>query len=195
MNSILERHPRFSRTRSRRAATTVAALATLALGGAACGGSDAVAPSLADGTGRATVTGVVSAGGVGLAYFFHSVRSDPNAIEDFRISIAPAVPTAGITWQVQFVNYYTGRLAVGSYVLTPANPGSGNPTASFYYTPNSSGTLQIYPVTSGQLLVTSSSPSGIRGTFTFTAANFGGGGVVTVEGAFSAKCMPGTACQ
>jgi hypothetical protein len=44
-------------------------------------------------------------------------------------------------------------------------------------------------------VITSSSATMVRGTFTFTGTNASGGtGTVTVQGSFSAPCAPGTTC-
>jgi hypothetical protein len=109
-----------------------------------------------------------------------------------RIVIAP-VSQSTTTWELQIANY-SGRPAVGTYQLSPLSASSANPTASFYYT--SGGNIQMFNSSSGQLVITSSSPSAVHGTFTFTATDpSGGAGSVTAQGSFNAQCAPGMACQ
>jgi hypothetical protein len=46
------------------------------------------------------------------------------------------------------------------------------------------------------LVITSSSSSAVRGTFTFTATDpTSGTSSVTAHGSFDAQCAPGVACQ
>lgn len=165
---------------------TVAASA-LVLFTSACGGDGPVAPGM--GSGSLTATGAVSASGSGMA-LFQSVSSGGTSL--FQIVIAPVTQSATL-WQLQIANY-TGRLAAGTYNLLPLSPSSGAPTATLYYT--SGGNMQLFNSTSGQLVITSSSPLAVRGTFTFTASDPGGApGTVTAQGSFNAQCAPGTGCQ
>jgi len=160
----------------------------LALAATACGG-DALGPGATEGTGTVTASGAVSASGNGLA-LFQSISSGGTSL--FQAFIAPTSQTTAATWQLQIVNY-SGRLAVGTYTLSPLSVSSVDPTANFYYT--SGGTANMFNSTSGQLVITTSSSSSVRGTFTFTATNATGGtGTVTVQGSFNALCAPGIAC-
>jgi hypothetical protein len=70
---------------------------------------------------------------------------------------------------------------------------SSDPTVSLYYM--SGGTMQMFNSTSGQLIITSSSPSSVRGTFTFMATDpEGGTATVIAHGTFNAQCAPGLTC-
>jgi uncharacterized protein DUF6252 len=174
--------------RVRQAALTLSTSALLSLAGVACGGDGPLGPGSL-GTGSLTASGAVSASGSGLA-LFQSISSGGTSL--FQIVIAPLSQSA-TTWQLQIANY-SGRLAVGTYNLSPLSASSVDPTASFYYT--SGGTMQMFNSTSGELVITSSSSSAVRGTFTFTATDPAGGtGSVTAQGSFNAQCAPGVACQ
>jgi hypothetical protein len=173
-------------SRSQRRALALAISAFLSLAAAGCGG-DLLAPGL--GTGSLTASGAVSASGSGLAVF-QSISSGGTSL--FQIAITP-VSQSATTWQLQIANY-SGRLAAGTYALSPLSPSSTNPTANFYYT--SSGTIQQFNSTSGQLVITSSSSSEVRGTFNFTATNPSAStSSVTAQGSFTAQCAPGVTCQ
>jgi|SRR3954470_4590542 hypothetical protein len=167
---------------------SVGAFALLSLAVLGCGGDGPVAPGL--GNGSVTVTGAVSTSGNGLA-LFQSVTTGGTSL--FQMVIAPLTQSA-VIWELQIANY-SGRPATGTYNLSPLSASSSEPTASFYYT--SGGTMQFFTSTSGQLVITASSPTRVAGTFTFSAtdASVGGAGSVTVTGTFSAQCAPGTACQ
>lgn len=174
-------------SRSRRRALTLATSALLSLAVVGCGSDGPVAPGL--GAGSVTASGAVTASVSGLA-LFQSVSSGGTSL--FQIVIAP-VSQSATTWSLQIVNY-SGRLAAGTYNLSPLSASSSTPTASFYYT--SGGNLQMFNSTSGQLVITSSSSSAVRGTFTFTGADpAGGASSVTANGSFDAQCAPGITCQ
>jgi hypothetical protein len=165
---------------------TVAASVVVSLAATGCGSDSLLAPGI--GSGTLTASGAVSASGSGLA-IFQSVSSGGTSL--FQILIAPTTQTSP-TWQVQIANY-SGRPAAGTYDLTALSPSSTNPTATFYYA--SGGTTQMFNSTSGQLVITSSSPSSVRGTYTFTATDpSGGAATVTANGAFNAQCPPGLGC-
>jgi len=173
---------------SRRAALVLAMPALLSLAASACGGDGPLAPTA--GTGNLTASGAVSASGSGLA-LFQSVSSGGTSL--FQIVVVPVSQTVTATWQLQIVNY-SGRLAVGTYQLSPLSVGSPDPTANFYYT--NAGAMTAFSSTSGELVITSSSSSSVRGTFAFTATPVAGGtGSVTAHGSFNAQCAPGTTCQ
>jgi hypothetical protein len=173
-------------SRSKRLALALAITAPLSLAAVGCS-SDLLAPGL--GTGSVTASGAVSASGSGLAVF-QSITSGGTSV--FQIAVAPVTQSA-TTWQLQIVNY-SGRLAVGTYALSPLSSSSTNPTANFYYT--SSGTMQQFNSTSGQLVITSSSSSEVRGTFNFTGTNPSAStSSVTAQGSFTAQCAPGVTCQ
>ena len=178
----------------RRRAGLVAAVAfgALALTVPSCGGDGLFGP---DGRPRGTMTasGAVSASGEGLAYF-QSISSGDVGM--FQISVAPATPTndpaQSVIWHVQIVRY-AQRPAPGTYAISPLSPSSSEPAATFYYT--SDGTLELFSATAGELVITSSSPTSVRGTFTFTATSATNGArSVSVQGAFTAVCPPGAAC-
>lgn len=154
---------------------------------AGCGGDGPVAPGL--GSGNVTATGTVNASGNGVA-LFQSISSGSMSL--FQVVLAPASQST-TTWELQIANY-TGRPAPGSYNLKPLSASSSDPTATFYYI--SGGNIQTFNSTSGQLVITSSSPTGVRGTFTFTATDPSGGpGTITANGSFNAPCAPGMGCQ
>ena len=165
---------------------TIAAASLLLLATPACGG-DSLGPGI--GSGTLTASGAVSASGSGPA-LFQSVTSGSTSL--FQVVLAPLSQSAN-TWTLQIANY-SGRLAVGTYNLTGLSPSSQNPTATFYYI--NGGNMQGFNSTSGQLVISSSSPSVVRGTFTFTATDIAGGAAtVTAHGSFDAQCAPGTMCQ
>ena len=152
-----------------------------------CG--DSLAPGEKPGTGNVTATGAVSASGSGIA-MFQSVSSGGSNL--FQILVAPLSQTAAPSWQIQIVSY-SGRLAAGTYALAPLSASSADPTASLYVT--SGGNMEMFNSSSGELVITSSSSTAVRGTFTFTATNVSGVGSVTAQGAFNAQCAPGISCN
>ena len=154
---------------------------------AACGGGDSLAPGL--GSGHVTATGTVTASGSGLA-LFQSASSGGLSI--FQIVLAPVSQSAN-TWELQIANT-TGRPATGTYNLKPLSASATDPTATFVYI--SGGNIQTFNSTSGQLVINSSSPTGVSGTFTFTATDASGGsGTISATGTFAAACAPGMTCQ
>jgi hypothetical protein len=181
-------HPRITRpSRNQRRALALATSAFLSLAAAGCGSDGPLAPGL--GSGTLTASGAVSVSASGLA-LFQSASSGGTSL--FQVLLAPL--SQGATgWTLQIANY-SGRLATGTYALSPLSASSPDPTANFYYT--SGGDIQSFNSTSGQLVITSSSPSEVRGTFTFTATDVAGGaGTVNVQGSFIAPCALGTTCQ
>ena len=173
-------------THTRRGLALVSS-AFLSLAAIGCGSDSPLAPGL--GSGSLTATGAVTASGSGLAVF-QSISSGGTSL--FQVVIAP-VSQSATTWQLQIANY-SGRLAAGTYNLGPLSASSTTPTANFYYT--SGGNIQSFSSTSGQLVITSSSSSAVRGTFTFTATDPAGGtSSVTAHGSFDAPCAPGITCQ
>jgi hypothetical protein len=161
---------------------------SLLLLASACGGS--TEPGERPGTASVTTTGAVSTSGSGVA-LFQSVSANGTSL--FQILLAQAdAASAAASWEIQVANY-SGRLAVGTYQLLPLSASPDSPTASFYYT--TGGSMGMYEATSGQLVITASSPSAVRGTLHFTGTNVGGMATVTVDGAFNASCVPGLACQ
>jgi Family of unknown function (DUF6252) len=179
---------RASSALSRRAAAVLAATALLTLAALGCGDGP-LAPGEKEGTGTITASGAVTASGSGLA-LFQSVSIGGTSL--FQILVAPAGQATTNTWELQIANY-SGRLAAGTYRLSALSPSSPDPTASFYYV--NGGTMDLYNSTSGELVITSSSPSAVKGTFTFTATRAGSTpSTVTAQGSFNAKCAPGLAC-
>jgi hypothetical protein len=182
--------PRSHTFQVRRAAFVVATSAVLSLVTAACGSDSILGPGV--GTGNVSASGAVTTSGSGLA-LFQSISSGGSSI--FQVVVVPvsAGQTTSPVWQLQIANY-SGRPAVGTYSLSPLSASSTDPTANFYYT--TGATIDSYNSVSGQLVITSSSPSAVRGTFTFTATNVSGGTAsVTVNGSFNAPCAPGMTCQ
>jgi hypothetical protein len=156
---------------------------------ASCGGAGISGPAR-DGTGNVSASGAVSASGEGLAVF-QSVSVGGTSL--FQIAVQPATPSSSGVWQLQIVRY-AARPTVGTYQLTELSTSSQDPTANFYYTV--SGTMEMFTATSGELVITSSSTTAVRGTFTFTAeSTTSSARTVTVQGTFAAMCPPGAACQ
>jgi hypothetical protein len=177
-----------SRWNRRRALALTSALLTLTA--TACGGDNPLAPGAAEGMGSLTTSGAVSTSGSGIA-LFQSISSGGTSL--FQIVVVPASQATAATWQLQIVNY-SGRLAVGTYQLSALSATSLDPTANFYYT--SGGAMSMFNSISGQLVIISSSPSAVRGTFTFTGTSATGStGSVTANGSFNAQCAPGITCQ
>jgi hypothetical protein len=173
-------------SRRQRRAMVLSTLAFFSLTAAGCGSDGPTAPGV--GTGSITATGAVSTSGSGLA-LFQSISSGGTSL--FQVVIAP-LSQGATTWQLQIANY-SGRLEAGTYSLTPLSAGSSTPTANFYYT--TGGAMQMFNSTSGELVITASSSSAVRGTFTFTATDPAGGtSAVTVQGSFNAPCAPGMGC-
>jgi len=169
-----------------RRTTMAAASMILSLAGTGCGSDSVLGPGL--GYGNLSASGAVTASGSGLA-LFQSVSSGGTNL--FQILIAP-ISQSTTSWQLQIANY-SGRLEEGTYNLSALSPSSPDPTASLYYT--SGGTMQMFNSTSGQLTITSSSTSSVRGTFTFTATDpEGGTATVIANGTFNAQCAPGLTC-
>lgn len=174
------------KTQIARRTMTLATFSLLALTAGGCGGDNPLAPGV--GSGSVTASGAVSASGSGLAVF-QSIASGGTSL--FQIVIAP-VSTSATTWSLQIASY-SGRPVSGTYTLGPLSASSTNPTANFYYT--SGGSIQSFNSSSGQLVITKSSPSEVRGTFTFTATDPAGGtSSVTAHGSFTAQCAPGMTC-
>jgi hypothetical protein len=162
-------------------------LAIFCLATAGCGSDSLLGPGL--GNGSLTASGVVSVSGTGFAVF-QSASSGGTSL--FQIVIAPLTQSSTV-WELQIANY-SGRLAVGTYGLSPLSGSSTNPTATFFYAPGA--TMQLFNSTSGQLVITSSSSSEVRGTYTFTATDTSDGTrSVTVHGSFTAQCTPGAPCE
>ena len=171
----------------RRRTLALATFALVSLAALGCGSDGPLAPGL--GSGSVSASGAVSASGSGLA-MFQSMSSGGTSL--FQVLIAP-ISQGSTTWQLQIANY-SGRLTPGTYTLAPLSASSTDPTASFYYT--SGANMQVFNSTSGQLVITSSSASSVRGNFTFTGTDASGGtSSVTVNGSFDAPCAPGLTCQ
>jgi hypothetical protein len=187
MDQVRTRRAHSARSKGRRAVAGLAASALLALTAIACGG-DATGPS-GPGTGNMTATGAVSTSGSGLA-LFQSTSTTGGSL--FQLLVAPTSQTTAATWQIQIANY-SGRPAAGTYALSPLSASSTNPTANFYYTSGSS--IRMFNATSGQLVITSSTSSAVRGTYTFTGVEVNGTSTVAAQGSFDALCAPGMSCQ
>jgi hypothetical protein len=176
MSAVSSASARSRRSTIRRA--TQALMVLLSLGVGACG--DGTGPS-GPGTGSATISGAVSASGGGISLF---------ASEQGLFEVLVASTTG--TWQIQIANY-SGRPEMGTYALTPLDPSSESPTAALYHA--SPAGVTMYESTSGQLVITSSSASSVRGTFSFTGRDVDGTATVTVQGSFDARCAEGVVCQ
>lgn len=156
-----------------------AAIVSLTVGG--CGSDSPLGP--APGTGSLTSTGALNLSGSGPA--------------DIRI-MADRQPTFGIVidhflndqieWELQIYKNNSAQLEVGTYNLGPPSESATNPTAALaYYIGGTANPLwRGFNSTSGQLVITESSPSVVRGTFNFAATEFGGTASVTVNGSFYA---------
>jgi hypothetical protein len=158
----------------------------LALGVVSC--SDGVTvPGM--GSANVSASGAVSASGDGVA-IFQSVNTGGTSL--FQIAMQPVLPPDGATWQVQVVRY-ADRPAIGTYQLVALSPSTTEPTAFFYYA--NAGTTEMFGAVSGELTITSSSPTSVRGAFTFTAqSTTNSARTVTVQGSFTAECPPGATC-
>lgn len=186
--SVVQPLPSARPSSTRRGAITLALTAMISVTGIACGSDGPLGPGFG-GTGSMTATGAVSASGSGLA-LFQSTSGGGASL--FQILVAPLSQTPA-TWQLQIANY-SGRPGTGTYTLSPLSPSSPDPTATFYYANGAS--MDAYNSVSGQLVITSSSSTSVRGTFSFTATNASGGaGSVTVQGSFNAECAPGLPCE
>jgi hypothetical protein len=127
--------------------------------------------------------------GAGVAVF-QSVSVGGTSL--FQVAVQPGAATGDGVWQLQIVRY-AERPAVGTYPILELSSTSTDPTANFYYT--SDGTMEMFAAASGELVITSSSPTEVRGTFTFTAeSTTNATRTVTVQGSFVAACPPGTTC-
>jgi hypothetical protein len=163
------------------------AAVVVSLAALSCGGTDITGPGL--GTGNVSASGTVAASGQGVA-IFQSVSVGGQSL--FQIAVQPAAPGGGGTWQLQIVRY-ADRPAAGTYQIVELSGSSADPTANFYYT--NGGTMELFAAVSGELVITSSSPTAVRGTFTFAAeSTTNSARSVTVQGSFAAACPPGTTC-
>jgi hypothetical protein len=159
----------------------------LGLGLVSCGG-DSISGPPGLGTGNVSASGAVSASGQGVA-IFQSVSVGGTSL--FQVAVQPATST-GVTWQLQIVRY-ASRPAAGTYQIVDLASSSTNPTANFFYT--NGGSMEMFAAASGELVITSSSPTGVSGTFTFTGeSTTSSARTVTVQGEFAAICPPGTTC-
>lgn len=179
-------HYRGRRSRFQRGAQIIATAATFSFI-AGCGSDGPLAPGL--GSGNLAASGAVSASGSGVA-LFQSASS--GGLTVFQIVLAPISQSAN-TWELQIATS-AGRPATGTYDLKPLSASSADPTATFVYI--NGGNIQTFNSTSGQLTITSSSPTTVRGTFAFTATDPSGGtATITAIGSFNAPCAPGMSCQ
>ena len=107
--------------------------------------------------------------------------------------IAP-IGQSSTSWNLQIINY-PGRPVAGTYDILPPSVSSATPGARLmYYTGGTiNPTIQTFSSTSGRLVVTSSSPLEVQGTFSFSATD--GVSSVAVSGSFNAVCAPGYVCQ
>jgi hypothetical protein len=163
-------------------------MVVLLLGLAACGGNGISGPPDL-GTGNVSASGAVSASGDGVAIFQSVSIGGTNM---FQIAVQPATSTGDAVWQLQIVRY-AERPPVGTYQLIELSSNSTDPTANFYYT--NAGTMEMFAAVSGQLVITSSSPTAVLGTVTFTGVSTTSSTrSVTVQGSFAASCPTGTTC-
>jgi hypothetical protein len=164
------------------------ACALVALASVACGDGDPTSPdNLREGTGTVSTSGAVRTSGSGVA-FFQSIGS--GNLRVFQIVVAPASQSGNNVWALQIASS-AGRPAAGTYQLTSSS-GPTNILANFSYV--SGGRIDMYTATSGEVVITSSSTSAVRGTINFTGATFDGTGTVTTQGSFNARCAPGFEC-
>jgi hypothetical protein len=164
---------------------TIVAALVLGIGTLSCGGDSITGL----GKGNVSASGAVSAAGEGVA-IFQSVSVSGQSL--FQVAVQPVTSTGDGTWQLQIVRY-ADRPVAGTYQLVELSTTSTDPTANFAYM--SGGTTELFAAVSGQLVITSSSPTTVRGTFSFTAqSTTNTARSVTVQGSFSATCAPGTTC-
>jgi hypothetical protein len=111
----------------------------------------------------------------------------------FQITIVPSLPSP--SWEITV----TGNvlpLPPGTY---PFSTTLNDPTAlRAAFDSRSGGTVTAYYATSGELVITSSSPFVVRGSMRFTAANGPGSSAaqtMTVESTLSAACLLDGMCQ
>ncbi len=160
----------------------------LVAGTISCGGDEALGPAR-DGTGNVSASGAVSTSGQGAA-LFQSVSISGTSL--FQIAVQPATAPSGGVWQLQIVRY-AERPTVGTYQLAELSSSSLDPTANFYYTV--AGTMEMFTATSGEMVITSSSATVVRGTFSFTAESSANSArTVTVQGSFAALCPSAMTC-
>jgi hypothetical protein len=160
----------------------------LGLGLVSCGG-DSISGPPGLGTGNVSASGAVSASGQGVA-IFQSVSVGGTSL--FQVAVQPGAATGDGVWQLQIARY-AERPAVGTYQLVELSATSTDPTANFYYT--SAGSMEMFAAVSGELVITSSSPTAVRGTFTFAAeSTTNSARTVAVQGSFAAVCPPGATC-
>jgi len=146
------------------------------------------------GLGNATVTttGAVSVSGNAIAVFQSGTFGNASL---FQIVVTPSISET-TPWEIS-VAAPVPRLAVGTYPFT--TPGSPSPIAleaTFGTRNGTTGTT--YLATSGELVITSSSPLVVRGTIHFTASTTPGSSTapaVTVESDFTATCLLAGECQ
>ncbi len=110
-------------------------------------------------------------------------------------SAAPASGLFGIGLTTADGKFLLSFARTGARPTTGTYPLGTNPlvgfTASINVGPVGPGQF-AYTSTSGALTITESSPSSIKGSFSFTAqATFGGGPAASVTGSFSAVCPTG----
>jgi len=159
----------------------------LALAVQSCGGDGIT--GLGSGEGNVSVSGAVSASGKGLAFFQSTAASGQTF---FQMAIQPTPLSGRPAWQLQIVRF-AARPLPGTYDIAPLSSTSTDPNATFFYTGGTAD--ELFTAVSGQLVITSSSSSTVRGTFTFTAeSGTSSSRTVTVQGAFSAMCPPTASC-
>jgi hypothetical protein len=166
-------------------AVTRAAAALFIAAAVSCGNGGT--EPLGDPIGAATVTttGAYSASGNAVALFMSSVSGDLHFFEITVLSSLGRDPA----WEL-VLSSSTPRLPVGTYTFTQS------PGATVYATYLVGGpvTHDVYYATSGELVITSSSTSAVRGTIHLTGTS-GTGATVTVDGTFTAKCLADGFCD
>jgi hypothetical protein len=136
------------------------------------------------GSGSLTTTGALNLSGSGRASFqIVSVGRTPT----FEMDISH-FSQSSLVWELQIYKNNSQQLEVGTYNLGPPSGSSTDPSAGLiYYTGDAANpTIRSFNSTSGQLVITTSSPSEVLGTFTFAATEFGGTNSITVNGSFDA---------
>lgn len=152
----------------------LAVLATLALG---CG-DDGSGPNGGNGSHSITVSGDATASLSGNAYF-QVTTVDPDTY--FGIALTDASPTSETFNHFLYIDRDGGRPGPGTYTVGVE---AGNIDAGLMMDDGAT----LWYATAGSVTITSSSASGVNGTFSFTAEDFGGN-TVTITGSFQAACL------
>ncbi len=169
----------------RRVSRAAAALFLLAAAGCSIDSTISIDGPDPAGSAAVTITGAYTASSQGHAWIQSGAVAGTT---NFDLVMAP-VSFPPVPWMV-FVHSSKGRPAVGTYSIAIA-PGA---TMSARLDVNGASTLTSYVAAAGELVITSSSASSVRGTLRFTGTG-PDGATVTVDSEFTAMCPPLFACM